>query len=51
MSRLKGERMMAGAYLGYNLRVTEVVNIENIADSADSISTEVNPLSPLLKDL
>ena len=51
LTQLKGERMMAGAYLGYNLRVTEVVDVDNIADSADQITSEVNPLAPLLKDL
>lgn len=51
LTQLKGERMMAGAYLGYNLRVTEVVDVDNIADSADQITSEVNPLLPLLKDL
>lgn len=51
LTQLKGERMMAGAYLGYNLRVTEVVDVDNIADSATQITSEVNPLEPLLKDL
>lgn len=51
LTQLKGERMMAGAYLGYNLRVTEVVDVDNIADSANQITSEVNPLEPLLKDL
>lgn len=51
LTLLKGERMMAGAYLSYNLRVNEVITKTNIADSADAISTEVNPLEPLLKDL
>jgi len=51
LTHLKGERMMAGAYLSYNLRVTEVVSVVNIADSADQINAEVNPLTPLLKDL
>lgn len=48
LTQLKGERMMAGSYLGYTLRLTEVVSASNISDSADSIATEVNPLLPLL---
>jgi len=51
LTLLKGERVMAGSYLSYNLRVTEVISIDTIADSADEINTEVNPLEPLLKDL
>lgn len=51
LTQIKGERMLAGAYLAYNLRIQEVVTSVDIADSADEIQTEVNPLEPLLKDL
>jgi len=51
LTHLKGERMMAGAYLSYTLRVTEVISVDAIAPSADEINAEVNPLEPLLKDL
>jgi hypothetical protein len=51
LTLLKGERVMAGAYLSYTLQINEQITVENIADSADEIRTEVNPLLPLLGDL
>lgn len=48
---LKGERVMAGAYISYTLQINEQITVANIADSADEIRTTVNPLLPLLKDL
>jgi hypothetical protein len=50
LTLLKGERVMAGAYLSYNLRLTEVITVDPIASSLDEIDTEVNPLAPLLGD-
>jgi hypothetical protein len=50
LTLLKGERVMAGAYIAYNVRITEVVKVDPIGD-IDQISTEVNVLTPLLKDL
>jgi len=51
LTLLKGERVMAGAYISYTLQINEQITVENIADSADEIQTTVNPLTPLLKDL
>lgn len=51
LTLLKGERVMAGAYLSYTLQINEQITVANIADSADEIRTTVDPLLPLLKDL
>lgn len=50
LTLLKGERVMAGAYIAYNLRVTEVVKVDTIG-TINEFSTEVDVLLPLLKDL
>lgn len=50
LTLIKGERVMAGAYLSYNLRINEVVRTTPVG-TASTISTEVNPLTPLLVDL
>jgi hypothetical protein len=50
LTLLKGERVMAGAYLSYNLRINEVVRVDSIGQITE-IQTETNPLLPLLKDL
>lgn len=50
LTLIKGERVMAGAYLSYNLRINEVVRTTPIG-TATSYNTEVNPLEPLLRDL
>jgi hypothetical protein len=50
LTLIKGERVMAGAYLSYNLRINEVVRAKQIG-TANNISTEVDPLTPLLVDL
>jgi hypothetical protein len=50
LTQIKGERMMAGAYLSYNLRISEVVDVPPIS-TASEIETEVDILEPLLKDL
>lgn len=41
LTLIKGERVMAGAYLGYTLTVTETSRIPVIANSATGIETEV----------
>lgn len=51
LTLLKGERVMAGAYLSYTLQINEQITVENIADSADEIQTTVSPLAPLLVDM
>lgn len=51
LTQIKGERMLAGGYLAYNLRLQEVVTSVDVANSLDEINTEVDPLTPLLKDL
>jgi hypothetical protein len=50
LTLLKGERVMAGAYIAYNVRITEVVKVDPVG-FLDNISTEVNVLAPLLKNL
>lgn len=50
LTMIKGERVLAGAYLSYNLRINEVVTVNEIA-TIDEIETEVDVLEPLLKDL
>lgn len=50
LTLLKGERVMAGAYIAYNVRITEVVKVVAIG-TINQVSTEVNILLPLLKDL
>lgn len=50
LSLLKGERVMAGAYLSYNLRVNEVVRVDTTG-TISQINTEVDPLLPLLRDV
>jgi hypothetical protein len=49
LTLLKGERVMAGAYIAYNMRVTEVVKVQPIG-SVGEINIETNILLPLLKD-
>ena len=51
LTLLKGERVMAGAYLSYTLQINEQITVDNIADSADEIQTTVSPLAPLLVDM
>ena len=51
LTLIKGDRVMAGAYLSYSMTVNEVVRAEVISDSADEIDTEVDILAPLLIDL
>lgn len=50
LTLIKGERVMAGAYLSYNLRINEVVRASQIG-TVDEINTEADPLLPLLVDL
>lgn len=50
LTLIKGERVMAGAYLSYNLRINEVVRASQIG-TVDEFNTEVDPLLPLLVDL
>jgi len=50
LTLLKGERVMAGSYLSYNLRINEVVRVDTIG-TVSQIDTEINPLLPLLRDL
>jgi hypothetical protein len=50
LTLLKGERVMAGAYLSYNLRINEVSHVDTIGEIAQ-INTDVDLLAPLLKDL
>lgn len=50
LTQIKGERMMAGAYISYNLRISEFVEVDGISTASD-IQTEVDILEPLLKDL
>lgn len=50
LTLIKGERVLAGAYLSYNLRINEVVRVDTIGEIA-TIETELNPLEPLLRDL
>lgn len=47
---LKGERVMAGAYISYNVRVTEAVKVNPIGN-LDEISIEAESLIPLLRNL
>jgi hypothetical protein len=51
LTLLKGERVMAGAYLSYTLQINEMITSTNIAGAPIEISTQVNPLEPLLSDL
>lgn len=51
LTLIKGERVMAGAYLSYSLTINEVVRVDYIADSVNEFDTEVNVLAPLLVDL
>jgi hypothetical protein len=41
LTLIKGERVMAGAYLGYTVTIVETSRIPVIAPSATSIETEV----------
>jgi hypothetical protein len=50
LTLIKGERVLAGAYLSYNLRINEVVRVDTIGEIAE-IETQANPLAPLLRDL
>jgi hypothetical protein len=50
LTLIKGERVLAGAYLSYNLRINEVVRVDTIGEIGE-IETETNPLAPLLRDL
>ena len=50
LTLLKGERMMAGAYLSYNLRINEVVRVDTIG-TVSEVTTDVDPLLPLLRDI
>lgn len=50
LTLLKGERVMAGSYIAYNVRITEVVKVQPIG-TLDDISLETHILLPLLKDL
>lgn len=50
LTLIKGERVLAGAYLSYNLRINEVVRVDSIGEISE-IETEVDPLLPLLRDL
>lgn len=50
LTQIKGERMMAGAYISYNLRISEFVEADSLGTASD-IRTEVDILAPLLKDL
>jgi hypothetical protein len=50
LTLLKGERVMAGAYIAYNVRITEVVKV-NPVGVVGEFATEVDVLAPLLKDL
>lgn len=50
LTLIKGERVLAGAYLSYNLRINEVVRVDTIGEISE-IETEVNPLLPLLRNL
>lgn len=50
LTLLKGERVMAGAYISYNMRITEVVKVDTIG-TINEFSTEVDVLAPLLVDL
>jgi hypothetical protein len=50
LTLLKGERVMAGAYIAYNVRITEVVKV-NPVGVLNELSVEENLLLPLLVDL
>jgi hypothetical protein len=41
LTLIKGERVMAGAYLGYTVTIVETSRIPVIAESATEIETEV----------
>jgi hypothetical protein len=47
LTLLKGDRVLAGAYLGYELSIDEVIARENIADSVDEyrLTLGTNPLN------
>lgn len=53
LTLIKGERVMAGAYVGYTLGIDEAVKRAVLYESSNGITfdNEVNPLLPLLKDL
>jgi hypothetical protein len=50
LTLLKGERVMAGSYISYNLRINEVSSVDQIGQIAQ-INTDIDLLAPLLKDL
>lgn len=50
LTLLKGERVMAGAYISYNVRITEVVRVNPIG-ILEETSVETDLLLPLLKNL
>jgi hypothetical protein len=53
LTLIKGERVMAGAYVAYTLGIEEIVKRFAVYESVNGITfeNEVNPLLPLLKDL
>jgi hypothetical protein len=48
LTLIKGERVMAGAYIAYDLNINEVITRQNLADSLTAIvlETEIKPHSP-----
>lgn len=52
LTLLKGDRVLAGAYIGYELSIDEVITRENIADEVNTYVLELgtNPLNALIEN-
>jgi hypothetical protein len=50
LTLIKGDRVMAGAYIAYDLNINEAITRRNLADSLESITLETDVKSYLLDD-
>lgn len=50
LTLIKGDRVMAGAYIAYDLNINETINRRNLAESLETVSLETEIKSYLLDD-